>query len=154
MRIESSAFKNAGTIPIKFTCDGKKINPPLMFMDVPKKAKSLALIMDDIDVPVSSRSDGLWNHWLVWNMPATTKGIGEGTVPPGIQGHTTGGRTEYQSPCLSAAAEEHRYYFRLYALDIVLSVDTEETRRSELLKAMKGRILAQAELMGKYARQQ
>jgi len=119
-----------------------------MFLGVPKKAKSLVLIMDDIDVPTAHRANGIWNHWLLWNIPAAIKGIGEGVTPPGIQGHTTGGEVKYQGPCPPRG--KHRYRFQVYALDTMLDVDTETGRRQDVLKAMEGHVLDSAVLEGQY----
>jgi Raf kinase inhibitor-like YbhB/YbcL family protein len=151
MRIESPAFEDNGNIPARYTCDANRVNPPLRFIDLPQGTRSLALIMDDIDVPRSNRPDGLWNHWLLWNIPAETRGVGEGAEPPGISGHTTGGETEYQGPCPPEG--EHRYVFRLYAIDTMLNLDYESTRRDGVLRAMEGHVLAMAELTGRYRRQ-
>lgn len=148
MRIHSPAFADGADIPVDYSCDGKGINPPLVFSDVPAQAKSLALIMDDIDVPPSNRPDGIWNHWLLWNIPPNCRGIFEASEPPGISGHTTGGETDYQPPC--PPDREHRYVFRLFALDRVLDLDYESTRHDTLLSAIAGHILAEAELTGRY----
>ena len=150
MRIESPSFRNGGQIPVRYTCDGQNINPSLQFSDVPEGCRSLVLIMDDIDVPRSNRPDGIWNHWLLWNIPPDTREIAEGTIPRGVQGHTTGGELEYQGPCPPNG--EHRYVFKLFALDTTLDLDLEATRRPDLLKAMEGHILASAELVGRYTR--
>ncbi len=150
MRIQSPSFEEGGLIPQKYSCDGQKVNPPLSFHDIPQNARSLVLTMDDIDVPKSNRPDGLWNHWLLWNIPANTSGIAEAAQPPGVSGQTTGGETEYQGPC--PPDREHRYVFRLYALDTMLNLDHGSTRRAELLKAMEGHVVAQAELTGRYNR--
>ena len=83
MRIESPAFENNGSIPARYTCDASRVNPPLRFIDPPRGTRSLVLIMDDIDVPRSNRPDGLWNHWLLWNIPAETRGIAEGARAAG-----------------------------------------------------------------------
>ena len=148
MTIFSPAFQGGGAIPQKFTCDGERINPPLRFTDVPAGAQSLVLMMDDIDAV--HRPDNIWNHWLLWNIPPDTHEIPEASEPPGICGHTTGGETEYQPPCPPEG--EHRYVFRLYALDAMLELDYERTRRPALLRAMEGHVLASAELQGRYRR--
>ena len=145
MKIESGAFKNGERIPTQYTCDGVDINPPLSISDVPTGAKSLALIMDD---PDASRG-GTWDHWLIWNIPPDTREIKEGITPPGaITGSNSWPKTSYGGPCPPA---EHRYFFRLYALDTLLDLPAGSAKDS-LLKAVEGHILAQAELMGKYSR--
>ncbi|MDX2150874.1 MAG: YbhB/YbcL family Raf kinase inhibitor-like protein [Bryobacteraceae bacterium] len=149
MKITSEAFEDHGSIPAEYTCDGRRVNPPLSFEDVPRDAQSLVLIMDDIDA--SHMPDSIWNHWLLWNIAPETKGIAAAVgTPPGVNGHSTGGELEYQGPCPPEG--EHRYVFRLFALDRELHLDVEATRRPSLLKAMEGCILARAELTGRYAR--
>lgn len=152
MKILSPAFDDQESIPARYTCDAGRVSPPLRFTGVPRAARSLVLIMDDIDVPRSNRPDGRWNHWLVWNIPPDTDGIAEGATPPGISGHTTGGETEYQAP--APPQGEHRYVFRLYALDTMLNLDVEKTRREDLLRAMDEHVIAEAELTGRYRRQE
>lgn len=147
MQIYSTAFKNGEGIPDKYTCKSEGVNPPLYFRNVPKKAESLVLVMDDIDVPVENRPDGIWNHWLVINMPSSTTKVPESSKAPGIEVHTTGGEFEYQPPCPPSG--EHRYFFKLYALDKELDLDPEETYKGDVLKAMEGHILEEAELMGR-----
>ncbi len=148
MRIYSPAFLEGAPIPRNYTCDGQRVNPPLRFSDVPPGARSLVLIMDDIDA--TDQPDGIWNHWLLWNIPAGTREIAEASTPPGISGHTTGGETEYQPPCPPQG--EHRYVFRLYALETMLELDYERTRRADILRAMEGHVLDSAELQGRYSR--
>lgn len=147
MEIQSPAFGNNQKIPAKYTCDGENINPPFTFSDIPVDTKSLALIMDDPDVPKTIRADGMWNHLLVWNMPAGTKGIPENSLPLGIVGKNTSGQFGYQGPC--PPDREHRYFFKLYALDTMLNLDQSATKK-ELEKAMEGHIKAYAELIGRY----
>ena len=154
MKLESSAFEHEGTIPAKYTCDGSPpaggISPPLKISDVPPGTRSLFLNMDDPDVPKSIRPDGLWNHWLVWNIPPETTEITEGQEPAGVVGKNTGGKFGYQGPC--PPDREHRYFFKLYALDTMLDLPAETAAKADLEKAMEGHILAQAELMGRYNR--
>lgn len=149
MKIKSSAFKHNQSIPAKYTCDGENINPPLSFLSIPKETKTLALIVEDPDVPKSMRPDGMWDHWLVWNMPPDTKKIPESSEPPGTQGRNTSGSFSYIGPC--PPDREHRYFFKLYALDTELHLDIN-VNRIELEEAMKNHILAQAELIGLYNR--
>ncbi|MFA6300993.1 MAG: YbhB/YbcL family Raf kinase inhibitor-like protein [Candidatus Paceibacterota bacterium] len=144
MKLESPEFENSGDIPSKFTCDGEGINPPLVFSDVPKEAKSLVLLMDDPDAP-----SGTWDHWVIFNMPPDTKTIEENSTPAGIVGKNTRGNNKYGPPC--PPDREHRYFFKLYALDTMLTLDTNATKQN-VLDAIQGHILADAELMGRYNR--
>ena len=150
MRLESSVFEHGGAIPAKYTCDGENINLPLKITDVPEGAKSLVLIMDDPDVPKNLRPDGMWDHWLVWNIPPETTGILEGKEPAGVVGKNTGGSFGYRGPC--PPDREHRYFFKLYALDTMLDLSPEATTKSALEAAMQNHILSQVELMGRYDR--
>lgn len=151
MKLESSAFKHEGAIPSKYTCDGENISPPLKISDATEGAKSLVLIMDDPDVPKSIRPDGMWDHWLVWNIPPETTEILEGQEPQGTIGKNTGGKFGYQGPC--PPDREHRYFFKLYALGTTLDLSPATTTKKDLEAAMEGHILDQAELMGRYNRQ-
>jgi Raf kinase inhibitor-like YbhB/YbcL family protein len=149
MRLESNVFRNNGNIPKKYACDGDKINPPLMFREVPPGTKSLALIMEDPDVPRALRPDGMFDHWVIWNMPATTKGIAEDSTPPGFVGQNTRGTLEYVPPC--PPDREHRYFFTLYALDTMLQLE-RTSNKAALLKAMEKHIIVSDQLIGKYNR--
>jgi len=145
MTITSPAFKNGDLIPSKFTCDGTDVNPALAIGNVPPEAKSVALIMDDPDAP-----GGMWVHWVVWNIDPQTRDIGENSVPGGAkQGVNDFRKTPYGGPCPPSGT--HRYFFKLYALDVLLDLGSGTTKGA-LEKAMKGHVLAQAELMGKYRR--
>lgn len=147
MQIESSAFKNGGEIPTKYTCDGEGINPPLVFKDVPKEAKSLALISDDPDAP-----NGTWDHWILWNISPETAEIPENSTPAGAvtgQNSWPANANKYGAPCPPSGS--HRYYFKLYALDVILDLPLTSGSQ-DLQNAMQGHILAEAELMGRYQR--
>lgn len=150
MNIQSSAFQNGMPIPEKYTCDGADTNPPLSFLDVPAEAKSLVLFMDDSDVPKSIRPDGMWDHWVVFNILPDTREIKEDAIAPGVYGKNTFGKTAYGGPC--PPDREHRYFFKLYALDGVLDLP-EGASKKDVEQAMEGHILAKAELMGTYNRQ-
>lgn len=150
MKISSSAFLHNGSIPAKYTCDGSHINPPLDFSGVPVGAKSLVLLMDDPDVPKSIRLDGMWDHWVVWNIPSTTLSLKEGEMPQGIVGKNSGGETAYYPPC--PPDREHRYFFKLYALDTILDLPAGSSK-ADVQEAIQGHIIAQAELIGLYNRQ-
>lgn len=147
MRITSSAFKNGEKIPIKYTCEGFNWSPALHFFDVPKGAKSLVLIIDDPDVPTSIRPDGIWVHWIVYDMRPHTTGIPEHSAPPGTAGRGTNGRTAYMGPC--PPDREHRYFFKLYALDAFFDLPKGLTIE-EIQQKMEGHVLEKAELMGRY----
>jgi|SRR5579885_789465 Raf kinase inhibitor-like YbhB/YbcL family protein len=149
MRLTSSAFEHEGSIPSKYTCDGENINPPLHIDNVPAGTKSLALIMDDPDVPRHLRSDGMYDHWVVFNIPPDTHDIQEGHEPSGTHGANTAGSTKYIGPC--PPDREHRYFFKLYALDTKLSLPAKSTKK-DVEKAMEGHVLARTELLGRYAR--
>ena len=149
MRLTSTAFKHLGSIPSKYTCDGDEVNPPLTIEDVPKSAKSLVLIMDDPDaVKVAGK---IWDHWVVWNIAPTTKIIAENSVPEGaVQGRNSWSTNTYGGPCPPHG--EHRYVFKLYALDITLNPTTSATKK-DVEQAMKGHVLEQTELVGVYKRE-
>ena len=149
MQLTSSAFKQGEEIPALYTCDGRNINPELLISHVPLEAESLVLIMDDPDVPASVRKECMWDHWVVFNIPPHTRQIPENTQPLGLPGKNTAGGLSYQGPC--PPDREHRYFFKLYALDIQLSLPKGATKQ-EVEHAMRGHILAQTELMGRYNR--
>ncbi|MEK7568692.1 MAG: YbhB/YbcL family Raf kinase inhibitor-like protein [Patescibacteria group bacterium] len=136
-------------IPPRFTCDGKNISPELVFGNVPESAQSLALTLEDPDVPRTVRADGMWNHWVVWNMPPTTTRIAEGATPSVLVGKGTNGKASYLGPC--PPDREHRYFFTLYALDATLPLP-EGTTKEELLKALAPHLIEKATLIGRYNR--
>jgi Raf kinase inhibitor-like YbhB/YbcL family protein len=143
--ITSSAFAAGASIPSKYTCDAQNPpNPALEFTGVPKNAKSLVLIMFDPDVPKAMIPTGVFDHWLVWDIAPDSKGIKEGDNAQGLNGT---GKPGYVGPC--PPDREHRYFFRLYALDVKLG-DAKIANRKDLEDAMKGHIIDQGELMGKY----
>lgn len=150
MRITSTVFRNEGTIPKLYTCEGKDISPPLVWTDVPTGTKSLALIVDDPDAPDPAAPKMTWVHWVLYNMPSATEGLPEGvkSLPPGTkEGVNDWKRTGYGGPCPPIG--RHRYFHKLYALDIVLP-DLRQPTKVQLEQAMKGHILAEAQLMGTY----
>lgn len=150
MKIISSAFAADSDIPSAFTCDGAGVNPPLEFSGVPVETTSLVLIMEDLDVPRNLRPDGLFIHWLVWNIPPTTATIAENSEPDGVVGKNTGGGLGYTPPCPPHGS--HRYFFRLFALSAELVLPSNATK-ADILHAMQHNIMDQAELMGRYKRQ-
>lgn len=149
MKLKSSAFDHHGNIPRKYTCQGNDINPPLEIIDVPSNAQSLVLIMDDPDVPKDRRKDGMWVHWVVFNIDPKTTKIPENTPHFAKFGKNTEGKNAYQGPC--PPDREHRYFFKLYALDSLLDLP-EGSSKEEVLDAMRGHILQEAELMGLYVK--
>ena len=150
-QISSSAFSEGGTIAKKFTCDGPDVSPALTWKDAPASAEAFALIMDDPDAPV-----GTWVHWVLYNLPASTKELPEGVekteqLPNGaLQGRNDFRKIGYGGPC-PPAGKPHRYYFKLYALDRKLDLKTGATK-AEVEAAMKGHILGQTQIMGRYGR--
>jgi Raf kinase inhibitor-like YbhB/YbcL family protein len=144
MKISSSAFQHGGNIPTKFTCDESDTSPPLQITGVPSEAKSLVLIADDPDAP-----SGLFTHWLVWNIPPQTSSIAEGNTPKGVQGANDFGKSGYRGPCPPPGT--HRYSFKIFALDRELDL-RPGAKRSQVDAAMKGHVIGQGELVGRYAR--
>jgi Raf kinase inhibitor-like YbhB/YbcL family protein len=149
--ITSSAFKEGGMIPAKYTCDGQNISPPLKWEQVPQGTKSFALICDDPDAPL-----GTWVHWVMWNIPTEANGLSENILPAkelpdgSKQGINSSRKQGYSGPCPPGGT--HRYYFKIYALDEKLNLPPASAKQ-DLLDAMKGHILAEGSLMGKYRRQ-
>jgi Raf kinase inhibitor-like YbhB/YbcL family protein len=144
MTIVSPAFSKGGNIPSRFTCDGGNTSPPLQISGVPAEAKTLVLIVDDPDAP-----GGLFTHWLVWNIAPQINSIAEGAPPKGAHGTNDFGKSGYGGPCPPSGA--HRYYFRIFALDRELDLRSG-AKRHQLEAAMKGHVVAQGELMGRYSR--
>jgi Raf kinase inhibitor-like YbhB/YbcL family protein len=163
IQLRSPAFADGAAIPKAFTCDGSDRSPPLEWSGIPDSTRSLALICDDPDAPGRT-----WSHWIVYNIPAAVRALREGVPidetikaaameqasPPGTDVETRQGKNDfgnlgYSGPCPPHGT--HRYYFRLYALDDKLEL-TRSATRADVLKAIKGRILAEGRLMGTYQR--
>jgi len=150
--ITSTAFSSNGTIPRQYTCEGTDISPPLSFSGMPAGTKGLVLIVDDPDAPDPKAPKLTWVHWVLYNLPANAPGLPEDEkkngVPKGaLQGVNDWKRTGYGGPCPPIG--RHRYFHKLYALDTVLP-DLNKPTKARLLDAMKGHILAEAQLMGTY----
>ena len=145
MKITSSVFQQGGNIPSKFTCDGADTSPPLQIQEIPPTAKSLVLIVDDPDAP-----SGLFTHWIIWNISPQTNTIAEGSAPKGVEGMNDFGKSRYGGPCPPSGT--HRYFFKIFALDKELDLPAG-SKRAQLDAAMKGHVMAQGELMGRYSRQ-
>ncbi len=149
--LQSPAFPPGGEIPVRYTCDGADLSPPLRWSDPPAGTKGFALVVDDPDAPA-----GIWVHWVLYGLPATLRELPEG-VPArdavagiGTQGLNDFRKVGYGGPC-PPRGPAHRYVFRLYALDVALTLPARRTK-ADLLKAIEGHVLAQAELAGRYRR--
>ena len=147
--ISSPTFKNGEVIPADFSCDGRDVSPALMWTEPPAGTQSFALIMDDPDAPM-----GTWVHWVIFNIPASARDLKEG-APGGpnlsdcsLQGKTSAMSNGYHVPCPPSGT--HRYFFKLYALDSMLTLSADADKET-LLAAMEGHILANVELMGTYS---
>jgi len=153
LTLTSSAFAEGASIPSRFTCDGdRSVSPALVIAGVPDGTKSLALIMDDPDVPKALHADGVFDHWVLFNIPAETREITEGGSA-GVAGANGAGKNAYTGPCPPPQYEpsEHRYVFKLHALDTELPLQAGATK-ADVEKAMEGHIVAQTELIGRYKR--
>lgn len=145
MKVISSGFQEGGTIPEKFSKNGENVSPELRIDGAPAESKSLALIVDDPDAPV-----GLFTHWLVWNIDPKTNEISEGSAPSGaVQGKNDFNETGYGGP--QPPSGTHRYYFKIFALDRTLDLKSGAKRR-DIDAAMKGHVVAQGQLMGRYSK--
>ena len=144
LKLTSSGFEHNGKIPSMYTCDGDGVNPKLEIEGVDENAKSLVLIMDDPDAP-----SGVWDHWVKFNIATTTTKIDEASEPEGVAGVGTSGNKEYLPPC--PPDREHRYFFKLFALNTLLELEEGATKK-EVESAMEDHILQSAELIGLYER--
>jgi hypothetical protein len=148
--ITSPAFSNGNAIPQKFSCKGSDITPALAWTEPPAGTQSFALIMDDPDAPM-----GTWVHWVIFNIPASARGLAEATstdpqlADGSLQGITSARAHGYHGPCPPSGT--HRYFFKLYALDAMLSLDSNADKAG-VLAAMEGHILANTELMGTFSK--
>ena len=151
LHLTTPAFTPGADIPAEYTCDGSDTSPALHWNTAPEGTQSFALILDDPDAP-----RGTWVHWVLYDLPPTARDLPagvppDGTLPSGArQGRNDFGRTGYGGPC-PPPGRAHRYYFRLYALDKRLELPPGSTR-AQADRSMRGHILAQAELMGRYHR--
>jgi Raf kinase inhibitor-like YbhB/YbcL family protein len=150
MEITSTTFKHGARIPAKYTCDGVDVSPPLQWDNAPAGTKSVALICDDPDAPM-----GTWVHWVIYDIPASITNLPE-KIPPlkelangAKQGMNDFRAIGYGGPCPPSG--EHRYFFKIYALDGPTGLRPGATK-AQLLSAMQGHILGEAHLMGKYKR--
>lgn len=152
LELSSDAFVNGQSIPAKYSCVGKNISPAIAWTEPPAGTQSFALIVDDPDAPM-----GTWVHWVLFNIPADTRNLpedlpitGKNVDPNAIfVGNNSSGKTGYDGPCPPSGT--HRYYFKLYALDTVISLLPGATKE-QVLKEMEGHILGQGELMGTFSK--
>lgn len=154
LALSSPAFRDGDAMPIRFTCDGQNISPPLAWEHVPDGVMSFALILDDPDAP-----RGAFTHWVVYDLPKHTRGLSEGlphterltTLGDAMQGLNDGGKPGYTGPCPPRSDPAHHYVFHLYALDRRLGLTLGATK-DDVRAAIPGHVLAQGELVGRYAR--
>jgi len=152
MKIESTAFASGAGIPAKYTCSGEGVSPPLSWSGVPESAKTLALVVDDPDAPDPAAPRRTWVHWVIYDIPAASTGLPEGagnSAPsaPAKAAQNDSSRPTYGPPCPPIG--KHRYFFKLYALDIELPA-LEPANNAALERAMQGHTVAHAELIGTY----
>jgi Raf kinase inhibitor-like YbhB/YbcL family protein len=152
MRLWSTAFDEGGMLPPRFTCDGDGVSPPLSWEDVPDGTLGFALLCEDPDAP-----SGLFTHWVLYNLPAGTRELAEGVPKDAVlsigarQGTNSFGDMGYGGACPPRGDREHRYIFKLYALDTSLGLEPGESRE-QLLDAVRDHVLAEAQVTGKYKR--
>lgn len=149
LTLTSSAFKNGGSIPSHYTCEGENVNPDLSISNIPKGTVSLALLVEDPDIPEAVKVNmglDIFDHWVVFNIPPETRSIEAGSRPAGTIGMNSAGQG-YTGPC--PPDREHRYFFKLYALDIMLPLNAS-AHKADVAVAMRGHILEQATLLGVY----
>lgn len=142
LKISSEAFENKNYIPEKYTCDGLNINPPIAINNIPKKTKSLVVIVEDVDSPIRA-----WTHWIIWNISPTKK-IKENSIS-GIEGLNDFSQYNYGGPCPHSGT--HQYYFKVYALDDILYLNQHSTK-NELERDMNSHIISSGVLIGLYKR--
>ena len=155
LALTSTAFTHNGPIPRLYTCQGKDISPALAWSGLPAGTKSLALIVDDPDAPDPKAPKMTWVHWVLYNIPVSATGLPEAVAPAALPAGTREGkndwkRTGYGGPCPPIG--RHRYFHKLYALDVVLP-DLKQPTKAELEAAMKGHVLDQAVVMGTYQKE-
>jgi Raf kinase inhibitor-like YbhB/YbcL family protein len=150
LELTSLAFNNGEPIPVEYTCDGKGMSPPMAWQGIPKGAMSLTMISDDPDAP-----GGIWTHWVLYNIPPNRTDLPEGvksgeTVEGiGVQGKTSSNKMEYDGPCPPKGTGIHHYSFKIFALDVRLFLKPGVTK-DDVLTAMQGHIIKEAEITGTY----
>ncbi|MGD9366286.1 MAG: YbhB/YbcL family Raf kinase inhibitor-like protein [Desulfobacteraceae bacterium] len=152
LKITSSAFEDGGTMAAVYTCEGQNISPPLEWDGIPEGTRSLSLIVDDPDAPDPAAPKMTWVHWVLYNLPPDCSGLHQGMISADLPAGSREGindwkQTGYGGPCPPIG--RHRYFHKLYALDVVLD-DLKQPSKPKLLAAMEGHILARAEVVGTY----
>jgi Raf kinase inhibitor-like YbhB/YbcL family protein len=145
--LHSPDFTEGGAIPPRHTCEGEDVSPVLQWGDPPDGTRTFALIVDDPDAPDPAHPKMTYVHWVLYDIPAGTSALGRGESSIGSEGVNDWKRTGYGGPCPPIG--RHRYFFKLYALDTALPHLSRPTK-GELIRAMQGHILAEAQLMGTY----
>ncbi len=150
--LTSGSFAHGGEIPVRHTCEGEDVSPPLTWTEPPAGTRSLALVVDDPDAPDPKAPRVVWSHWALYDLPPETRGLPEGIsaseLPSGTRlGLNDWKRPGYGGPCPPIG--RHRYFFKLYALDSPLG-DRGAITKADLEKAMKGHVLGETQLMGTY----
>ena len=148
-QVKVEGFAEGAVIPRRYTCEGENVSPALTWEQAPATTRSFALIVDDPDAPV-----GTWNHWLLWDIPAGTSSLPEGYRPSsvGVDGASDFGKPGYGGPCPPRGHGPHRYFFKLFAVDVASLGLAKGSKRAALDRALRGHILAEAQYMGRYER--
>lgn len=152
-KLFSPVFKNQSNMPVKYTCEGENISPPLKWTGLPQGTKSLALVVEDPDAPDPIAPKRVWNHWIIYNIPPELSGVEEdyADLPlQSLQGLNSWDKIGYGGPCPPVG--RHRYFFKLYALDKVLD-NLQKPGKIKLEKTMQGHVLGVATLIGLYQKQ-
>ena len=152
LTVRSASFAHEASIPAKFTCQGDDVSPALSWSGAPAGTKSFVLVVDDPDAPDPRAPKMTWVHWLLYNLPPDTSALAEGLTTAALPDGTREGvndwkRTGYNGPCPPVG--RHRYFHKLYALDVVLT-GLERPTKKQLEEAMHGHVLAEAQLVGTY----
>ena len=149
LKLIITAFPEGATIPATHTCEGADLSPSIEWSGAPAETKSFALIVDDPDAPA-----GVWNHWLLYNIPPGVHTLSQGfkTGQLGDTAVNDFGKPSYNGPCPPRGHGAHRYYFKLYALDVAKLDLKKGAARADLDRALKGHVLAEAQYMGRYER--
>ncbi|HXI99258.1 MAG TPA: YbhB/YbcL family Raf kinase inhibitor-like protein [Gemmatimonadaceae bacterium] len=152
LNLSSSAFGANTPIPPKYTCEGANVSPPLAWSGAPSKAKSFALIVEDPDAPDPAKPTRVVTHWVAYNIPGTTSVLAENASKSGMptgsaQGLNEGSKPVYMGPCPPIGS--HRYFFKLYALDTVLT-GLKNPKKADLQQAMQTHVVDSTQLIGTY----